>query len=73
MSAPKNNKNAAKPEDEQLTSVIYVRMTWQQKAACVRAAKGRRLSQWAAEQLIRASLKQPPPPPAPARNQSTPP
>jgi hypothetical protein len=59
MSAPKNNDNAAKPAADQLTSVIYVRMTARQKAACVRAARGRRLSQWAAEHLIRASAPAP--------------
>lgn len=61
MPAPEKNQNAAKSEDEQLTSFLYVRCTREEKALFVRAANGadKGLALWAREILKRAAQRQP--------------
>jgi len=57
MSAPKNNQNAAKPEDEKATSFLYIRVSPREKSRWVRAARlaGKNLSEWVLEKLNGAS------------------
>ena len=55
MPAPLKNQYAAKPAADRKDSVIYVRMTAREKSACVRAARGQGLSEWAAAKILAAA------------------
>lgn len=44
-------RNAAKPEGEAATSQVFARVTPREKAAYVKAAKGKTLSEWVRETL----------------------
>ena len=61
MPAPEKNQNAVKPEDEQLSSFLYVRCTQDEKASFVRAANADKkgLALWAREILNRAAARKP--------------
>lgn len=53
MSAPKGNRNAAKPYPA--TSHLHLRIQRRRKAAYVRAAKGKPLSEWVTDNLDKAA------------------
>jgi predicted HicB family RNase H-like nuclease len=58
MSAPTQNRNAAKDEEEKATSFLHIRATQRDKARWVLAARaaGKKLSDWVTE-LLNASSK----------------
>jgi len=56
MSAPGKNQNAVKDEADRASSVLGpFRIQRRRKAAYVRAARGRKLTEWVFEHLDRAS------------------
>lgn len=58
MSAPKNNKFASKPQDEQFTSILTVRCHPKDKAGWVKAAhrsEDKKLSPWVIKALNQAA------------------
>jgi len=55
MPAPKNNTNAAKPAPERASSTLHIRCRRADKARWVRAAGGRKLSEWVVRVLNQAA------------------
>lgn len=49
--APAGNKNAAKPDEQKRTGMILIPVTPREKAAIVKAAKGRKLAEYCREKL----------------------
>lgn len=52
MGAPEGNTNAATPDEDKLTSRIWINVTQAEKAACVRAAAPDKLSAWGRRLLV---------------------
>lgn len=59
MPAPAENQNARKPDSDRASSFLYVRCKPRDKAAWVRAAGQRGLSEWVVDALNRASGESP--------------
>ena len=52
--APKGNINATKPEEEQLSSRIWINVTQEEKARIVKAADGDKVTAWGRRVLMQA-------------------
>jgi len=55
MAAPKDNRFAAKPQSQKFSSSLSIRMTPEEKQACVEAAGGTNFSAWARRALLDAA------------------
>ena len=55
MAAPKNNRFAAKPPDQKLSSTLYVRLREREKQQILEAAGTRGVTAWAREVLLKAA------------------
>ena len=55
MPAPKGNRFAAKPDTEELSQSLFIRMTEEEKSICTEAAQNVGLSAWARKVLLGAA------------------
>jgi hypothetical protein len=59
MSAPPRNRFAAKPEDQQHSETLYVRLKKRDKRRIIEAAGDRGVAAWAREVLLSAAASKP--------------
>ena len=55
MPAPKGNQYGAKPDEDKLSSRIWINVTPGEKGECVNAAGGQKLTEWGREKLLEAA------------------